>query len=66
MGSPRTSFLAGSTFNVTWHLAYPHRVNIAARTVRAYINFISLIDFEMNIFTLKDKDNFYNEPILKK
>nr|CAD7200768.1 unnamed protein product [Timema douglasi] len=24
-GSIRTSLLAGSTFNVTWHLAYPHR-----------------------------------------
>lgn len=26
-GDMRTSFLAGSTFNVTWHLAYPHRVS---------------------------------------
>lgn len=26
-GSLRTSLLTGSTFNVTWHLAYPHRVS---------------------------------------
>lgn len=26
-GSLRTSFVSGSTFNVTWHLAYPHRVS---------------------------------------
>ncbi|KAL1448811.1 hypothetical protein WDU94_000071, partial [Cyamophila willieti] len=24
-GSVKTSLLAGSTFNITWHLAYPHR-----------------------------------------
>lgn len=27
VGSTRTSFLAGSAINVTWHLAYPHRVS---------------------------------------
>ncbi|CAD7078459.1 unnamed protein product [Hermetia illucens] len=27
-GDIRTSFLSGSSFNVTWHLAYPHRVSI--------------------------------------
>lgn len=27
LGTLRTSFLSGSTFNVTWHLAYPHRVS---------------------------------------
>lgn len=26
-GTLRTSFLSGSAFNVTWHLAYPHRVS---------------------------------------
>lgn len=27
LGTLKTSFLSGSTFNVTWHLAYPHRVS---------------------------------------
>ena len=27
-GSVKTSLLTGSTFNVTWHLGYPHRVSI--------------------------------------
>lgn len=27
-GFLRTSFISGSAFNVTWHLAYPHRVSI--------------------------------------
>lgn len=31
-GSLRTSFLSGSAFNVTWHLAYPHRVSYSIRT----------------------------------
>lgn len=26
-GSIRTTLLAGSAFNATWHLAYPHRVS---------------------------------------
>ena len=26
-GSLKTSFIEGSTFNVSWHLAYPHRVS---------------------------------------
>lgn len=30
-GSIRTSFLSGSTFNVTWHLAYPHRVSVSKK-----------------------------------
>ena len=24
-GEPKMSFLAGSAFNITWHLGYPHR-----------------------------------------
>lgn len=26
-GSVKTSLMSGSSFNVTWHLAYPHRVS---------------------------------------
>jgi len=26
-GLTQTTLLAGSSFNVTWHLAYPHRVS---------------------------------------
>lgn len=29
LGSVRTSLMAGSSFNITWHLAYPHRVSNA-------------------------------------
>lgn len=36
-GDMRTSFLSGSTFNVTWHLAYPHRVSKWVDVVPGYL-----------------------------
>jgi len=27
-GSVKTSLMTGSSFNITWHLAYPHRVSV--------------------------------------
>ena len=31
LGDVKTTFLSGSKFNVSWHLAYPHRVSTGGK-----------------------------------
>ncbi|ETN61419.1 hypothetical protein AND_006937 [Anopheles darlingi] len=38
-GSLKTSFIEGSTFNVSWHLAYPHRPELSRNTPGLGIRF---------------------------
>nr|CAD7589289.1 unnamed protein product [Timema genevievae] len=49
-GSIRTSLLAGSSFNVTWHLAYPHRHRFSLLVLRIRINYASEL-WRRNIFS---------------
>lgn len=39
-GSIKTSLMSGSSFNITWHLAYPHRVSTRAEITTLKTNII--------------------------
>lgn len=43
LGDIKTSFLSGSSFNVTWHLAYPHRVSKNSFQLRSTSCFIASV-----------------------
>lgn len=55
LGSTRTSFLAGSSINVTWHLAYPHRVSFFYWNSFLFNILYRLLNFSIEMIEKTDK-----------